>query len=54
MVNVCEVPRQPFADVDTIIVAVIGIAVLLPVTNEAISPEPLAANPIDGLSLVHE
>ena len=54
MVNVCEVPGQPFADVDTVIVAITGNTVLLTVIKDAISPEPLAANPIDGLSLVHE
>ena len=54
MVNVCEVPGQPFADVDTVIVAITGNAVLLTVIKDAISPEPLAANPIHGLMIIHQ
>ena len=48
MVNVLAGPVQPFKDGVTVIVAVTGKAVLLIPVNEAISPVPLAANPIEG------
>ena len=52
IVNVLGAAGQPLTVVVTVIVAIAGTVVLLIVVNDAISPEPLAANPIVGLSFV--
>ena len=52
MVNICGVPGQPAADGVTVIVAVTGALVKLIAVNDAISPLPLAARPMEGLLLV--
>ena len=54
IVNVLEVPVQPFADGVTVIVAVTGVLPVLIAAKEAMLPVPLAASPIDGLLLVQE
>jgi hypothetical protein len=46
-------PVQPFAVGLTVIVAVIGAAVLLVAVKEAILPEPVPARPIDVAVLLH-
>ena len=52
MVNIMGVPLQlvPFNGV-TVIVAVMALAVLFKAANEAISPVPLVASPMPGVSL---
>jgi hypothetical protein len=52
IVKLCGRPGHPFAKGVTIILAVIGLFVRLTVVNEGISPVPLAARPIEALSLV--
>jgi hypothetical protein len=47
-VKVCGAPLHPFNDGVTVTVAVTGDEVLFTAINEAISPVPLAANPIVG------
>ncbi len=57
IVNVIGVPVQsvpPFRKLGvTVIVAVTGALVALVAVNDAMSPVPLAARPIDGVLLVH-
>jgi hypothetical protein len=52
MVNVLAVPVQPFFTGVTVIVAVTGAVVLLVPVKEDISPEPLAARPMDVVLFV--
>jgi hypothetical protein len=52
IVNVFAVPGQPAFTGVTVIVAVTGDVVLLVAVNEAMSPEPLAARPIEVASFV--
>ena len=47
-------PAQPFAAGVTVMIAVIGNAVLLVPVNEGALPVPLAARPIDASEFVHE
>jgi hypothetical protein len=51
-INVAGVPVHPFADGVIVIVAVIGVVVALVATNEGMSPDPLSASPMAGLSFV--
>ena len=53
MVNVLDGPEQPSATGVTVTVATTGVVPLLTAVKEAISPVPLAANPIDMVLLVH-
>ena len=52
IVNVFESPGQPFAEAETLIVAVTGALLLFTVVNTGMSPVPEEGNPIDGLSFV--
>ena len=52
IVKSCEVPLQPLADGVTVIVAVFIALALFVAVNEAISPAPLAGNPIAVLLFV--
>ena len=52
-VNDCTVPGQPAAVGVTAITAVAVTVPVLTAVNAAMLPEPDAANPIDGLELVH-
>jgi hypothetical protein len=52
MVNVWGVPAQPFAKGVIVIVAVTGAVPVFKAMNEFISPFPLAASPMEGLSFV--
>ena len=52
IVNVTGVPAQPFAEGVTVTVAVTGALVVFVAVNAVISPEPLAAKPIEGVSFV--
>ena len=54
IVNVSEVPGQPFAVGVTVIVAITGAAVLFVPVKAAMLPFPFAAKPIDGVLLTHE
>ena len=54
MVNVLSGPTQPLAVGITVMVATTGFEVVFNPVNEAISPFPVAAKPIEGLSFVHE
>lgn len=53
MVNVREVPVQPFADGITVMVATLGESVALSAVNTGRSPIPPEARPIDVSLLVH-
>jgi hypothetical protein len=50
IVQVFDAPTQPFAVGVTVMVAKIGLEVAFVPVKAAISPEPLAAKPILGLS----
>jgi len=50
--NVFEGPGHPFAEGETVMVAVIAALVRFVAVNEAIFPLPLDAKPMDELSLV--
>jgi hypothetical protein len=52
IVNVVVVPVQPLYTGVIVIVAVTGLTPGFSAVNEAIFPVPLAARPIDGVSLV--
>lgn len=52
MVNVLDVPVQPFADGVTVIVATTGVVPVFTAVKLAISPLPEAAKPIEVLSFV--
>lgn len=52
IVNVFGIPSQPFNFGVTLMVATIGEFPLLMAVNAGISPTPLEAKPIAGLSLV--
>ena len=52
MVKVCEVPGQPLLVGVTVIVETTGVVPVLDAVNEAMSPVPLAPNPVVVLSLV--
>ena len=54
MVNVLSGPTQPLAVGVTVMVATTGFEVVFNPVNEAISPLPEAAKPIEGVLLVHE
>jgi len=48
MVNVCGVPLQPLTEGVTVMLAVTAAGPLFTAVNCAISPFPVAANPMDG------
>lgn len=52
MVNVADVPGQPFIFGVTVIIAIIGVVPLLIAAKAEISPTPLAPNPMFELLLV--
>ena len=52
MVNVCTGPEQPFAIAETVIIAVTGEVPALIAKKGAISPDPLAAKPMEGSEFV--
>ncbi len=52
MVKETGVPGQPFAVGVTVIIATTAVVPVFVAVNEAISPIPLAAKPIEGLLLV--
>jgi len=52
MVNVSGVPVQPLAEGVTVMVAVIIVVPMFVAVNEAMSPFPVAANPIEGVLFV--
>lgn len=54
MVNVVGGPLQGLLNGVTVIVAVIGFAVVLVAVKALIFPFPEAGKPMDGLSFVHE
>ncbi len=54
MVKVIGVPVHPLALGVTVIVATTGVVPVLVATNDGISPEPLAARPIEGSLFVQE
>ena len=53
MLKFCGVPSHPLATGVTVMFAVIGSLLVFVPEKEEILPVPLAASPIEGLSLVH-
>lgn len=52
MLNILAVPKQPFAEGVTVIVAVTNVFELLAALNDGILPVPFAAKPIDVVLFV--